>query len=94
MEKSKFTFTCVLIKEGVEYTSLCIDLDIASQGTSIDEAKKNLREAVGLYVESAIESNLPIIRPVPLSENPLKTRPEDIVEIFEMNIAVQVNVYV
>ena len=41
----------------------CI-LNVASQGETVEEAKKNIIEAVTLYLETAIESNLPIIRSV------------------------------
>jgi predicted RNase H-like HicB family nuclease len=68
MENPIFVFTGVIIKEDEGYSSLCLELDVASQGETIDEAKFNLVEAVNLYLESAIESNLPIIRPVPENE--------------------------
>ncbi len=38
-------------KEGGMYTSFCPDLDVASCGRTVDEAKKNLREALEIYVE-------------------------------------------
>jgi predicted RNase H-like HicB family nuclease len=40
------------------YVALCLELDIASQGFSIEEAKANLREAVELFLESASPSEL------------------------------------
>ena len=40
------------------YVALCLELDIASQGFSIEEAKANLREAVELFLESASSSEL------------------------------------
>ena len=47
----------ISIKEEPEggYSVVCTDLDIASQGESIDEAIKNIEEAVELYIESAEE---------------------------------------
>ena len=39
----------------VDYSVVCTDLDVASQGESIDEAIKNIEEAVELYIESAEE---------------------------------------
>jgi predicted RNase H-like HicB family nuclease len=38
-------------KEGEMYTSFCPELDVASCGHTVDEAKKNLREALEIYVE-------------------------------------------
>ncbi len=40
------------------YVALCLELDIASQGFSIEEAKMNLREAVELFLEAASPSEL------------------------------------
>ncbi len=55
-------FTAILHKEDDMYVALCPELDIASQGKSIEEAKKNLEEAVELFFETAspteIESRL------------------------------------
>ena len=47
----------VAIKEEPEggYSVVCTDLDVASQGETIDEALKNIKEAVELYIESAEE---------------------------------------
>lgn len=93
MEKPIFVFTGVIIKEADGYSSLCLELDVASQGETAEEAKLNLMEAVNLYLESAIESNLPVIRPVPDSENPIRTRTNDVVETFKMNIDLRVRSY-
>ncbi|HHU13822.1 MAG TPA: type II toxin-antitoxin system HicB family antitoxin, partial [Lentisphaerae bacterium] len=35
------------------FVSLCPELDIASQGKTVEEAAANLREAVELYLECA-----------------------------------------
>ena len=45
--------TCVIEKEGSGYVSFCPDLDIASQGSSPEEARQNLIEAVELFFETA-----------------------------------------
>ena len=47
------TVTCVIEREGDGYVALCPDLDIASEGDSPDEARKNLIEAVELFFETA-----------------------------------------
>jgi predicted RNase H-like HicB family nuclease len=54
----KFQFTAVIEREGNGYVSLCPELDIASQGDSVEEAKSNLKEAVELFFESASESEI------------------------------------
>jgi len=93
MDKKMFVFTGIIIKEPEGFSSLCLEVDVASQGETIEEAKNNLLEAVTLYLESAIESNLVILRPVPEDENPVKVRHNDIVENFKMNIDFDVKVY-
>jgi predicted RNase H-like HicB family nuclease len=45
--------TALISHEGDGYVALCPDLDIASQGDSIEEARDNLREAVQLFFECA-----------------------------------------
>ena len=49
----KFQFTAVIEKEGKGYVSLCPELDIASQGETVEEATTNLKEAVELFFEHA-----------------------------------------
>jgi len=41
------------IREGAEFVALCPELDAASLGDIIDEARKNLQEAVELFFETA-----------------------------------------
>ncbi len=50
-----FKFTSVIWKEKEGYVSKCPELGIASCGSSIEEALKNLKEAVELYIENARE---------------------------------------
>lgn len=47
----------VAIKEEPEggYSIVCTDLEVASQGETIDEALANIKEAIELYLESAEE---------------------------------------
>ncbi len=45
--------TAIIEKEGDGYVALCSELDVASQGDTIEEARNNLREAVELFLESA-----------------------------------------
>jgi predicted RNase H-like HicB family nuclease len=44
-------FSAVITKEEKFYVALCPELDIASQGESIEEAIRNLKEAISLYLE-------------------------------------------
>jgi predicted RNase H-like HicB family nuclease len=46
-------FTAIIEREGDGYVALCPELDIASQGNSIEEAKCNLKEAIELFLEVA-----------------------------------------
>ena len=43
--------TAIIKKGDKQYVALCPELDVVSQGYSIEEALKNLKEAVNLYVE-------------------------------------------
>jgi len=57
-----FTLTAKVQKKGDWYISSCLELDISSQGKTIEEAVSNLKEAVELYIE--IEGiDLPVKRP-------------------------------
>ncbi len=41
-----------LIKKGEkQYVALCPEIDVVSQGYTIEDALKNLKEAVDLYIE-------------------------------------------
>ncbi|HEV7670389.1 MAG TPA: type II toxin-antitoxin system HicB family antitoxin [Thermoanaerobaculia bacterium] len=46
-------FTAIIEREDDGYVALCPELDVASQGDSIEEARENLREAVELFFETA-----------------------------------------
>ncbi|RMG00734.1 MAG: type II toxin-antitoxin system HicB family antitoxin [Acidobacteria bacterium] len=45
--------TAIIEREGDGYVSLCPELDIASQGDSVEHARDNLREALELFFETA-----------------------------------------
>ena len=49
----KSSYTAILEKEDDMYVALCPELDVASQGDSVEEALANLKEAVELFLESA-----------------------------------------
>ena len=46
-------FTAIIEREDYTYVTLCPELDIASQGESAFEALNNLKEAIGLLLDSA-----------------------------------------
>jgi predicted RNase H-like HicB family nuclease len=50
--------TAIIEAEGDGYVSLCPELDIASQGDSIEQARDNLREALELFFECASPEEL------------------------------------
>ena len=50
--------TCIIEREGDSYVSLCPQIDIASQGDSVEEARNNLIEAIELFFEMASPSEI------------------------------------
>ena len=50
--------TAVIEREGSGFVALCPEVDIASQGDTVDEARANLREALELFFETASESEI------------------------------------
>ena len=47
--------TVIVEREEDGHVSFCPDLDIASQGDTVEKARDNLREALELFFESASE---------------------------------------
>lgn len=45
--------TAIITREGDGYVSLCPELDIASQGDTVADARANLQEALELFFEAA-----------------------------------------
>ena len=45
------SFTAVIRKGERQFVALCPELDVVSQGYTVEEALKNLKEAVELYIE-------------------------------------------
>ncbi|HEX8948732.1 MAG TPA: type II toxin-antitoxin system HicB family antitoxin [Dissulfurispiraceae bacterium] len=45
--------TAIIEKENGGYVSLCPELDIASQGDTVEQARDNLKEALELFFETA-----------------------------------------
>lgn len=56
--KVKRNFTAIIEKDENMYVALCPELDIASQGATVEEAKLNLKEAIELFLEEASEEEI------------------------------------
>ncbi len=56
--KTKYQLTAVIEKEGNGYVAFCPELDITSQGDTVEEANSNLREAIELFFEYASQSEI------------------------------------
>lgn len=50
--------TAIIEREGDGYVALCPELDIASQGATVEEARRNLVEALELFFETADRSEV------------------------------------
>ncbi len=70
------TLTAIIEREGDGYVTLCPEVDVASQGDTIDEAKNNLREALELFFETA-------------SPEEIRERLHDEVYITQVELAVE-----
>lgn len=51
-------FTALVEREGNGYVALCPEFDVASQGNTVEEARRNLAEAVALFLETADPSEI------------------------------------
>ena len=71
----KKQLTVVIEREGDGYVSLCPELDIASQGDTIEEARNNLQEAVVLFFETA-------------SPNEVQTRLHEEVYVTQVEVSI------
>ena len=45
------SFTAIIKKGEKQFVALCPELDVVSQGYTVEESLKNLKEAVELYIE-------------------------------------------
>ncbi len=45
--------TAIIEREGNRYVAVCPELDVTSQGDSVEQARNNLREALELFLECA-----------------------------------------
>ena len=54
----KHQFTAVIEREDDMYVALCPELDIASQGETVEVARTNLKEAIELFFEAASQQEI------------------------------------
>ncbi len=93
MSANPLKFGGFVLRSGSTFESICPELDVASFGKTAVEAQQSLIEACQLYVESAIENNLPYLRPMPADDHPLNSEPERIVEQFTLTIEISVKAH-
>ena len=55
-------FTAIIEKEESAYVALCPELDVASQGNTVEEARKNLTEAVEAHDGTAVAEAVSVLR--------------------------------
>ena len=63
-------FTSAITHEGDWYVSRCLEVEVTSQGRTVEEAQANLKEALELYYEDQplpTEIEAPIISTLELS---------------------------
>jgi predicted RNase H-like HicB family nuclease len=60
----KRPFSATVWREGEWFVSQCLDVDIASQGRTEEEALDNLREALELYFEPPVATHPPAVRQI------------------------------
>ena len=56
--KTHRELTAIIERDGDGYVALCPEVDVASQGDSVEEARANLIEALELFFETASPSEL------------------------------------
>ena len=56
--KSARRLTAIIEREDDGFVALCPELDVASEGASIEEARSNLIEALTLFFETATSSEV------------------------------------
>jgi len=64
------SYTCFIKKEGKQYASLCVELDVASCGSTEQEALDGLKDAIETYLDFMRDEGKAdeILRPIPLDE--------------------------
>jgi hypothetical protein len=60
----KRPFSATVWREGDSFVSQCLDVDVASQGRTEEEALENLREALELHIEPPVATHPPAVRQI------------------------------
>jgi predicted RNase H-like HicB family nuclease len=63
------TFTASVWQEGDWYIAQCLEVDVASQGETEEEALDNLREALELHFTPPVATIVPQVRTVEIEIN-------------------------
>ena len=66
----KRTLTASLVREGDWYVAQCLEVDVASQGETPDEAQANLRESLEFHFEPPTSTVLPEVRSIEVEVGP------------------------
>jgi predicted RNase H-like HicB family nuclease len=67
MNQKVLKLTCLVKKEVDQYSSLCLELDVASCGKTKEESSEGLKAAIETYISYLVEEGREneIYRPVP-----------------------------
>jgi len=61
-----YKFTTIISQEGKWFVARCVELGVVSQARTIEEAQKNLKEAVELYLEDQPKTKRYLSKKAPL----------------------------
>jgi len=62
MSNKIYKFSLGIRKEDNLYIAKCFEIDVVSQGKSVEEALANIKEAITLYIESFGDEDIPTAR--------------------------------
>ena len=60
----KQSFTASVFRDGDWYVAQALEVDVASQGETVEDALANLREALELHFEMPIAASIPQLRQI------------------------------
>ncbi len=61
-----YKFSAIITKEEDWFVARSIEIGVTSQGKTFEEARKNLQEAIELYIESFGTEDMPIEKSEPI----------------------------
>jgi predicted RNase H-like HicB family nuclease len=61
-----YKFTTIITQEGKWFVARCLELGVVSQGRTVEEAQRNLKEAVELYLEDQPKTRIYLSKKTPL----------------------------